>query len=126
MASTSARARSGSSSAIPCNSVTDWANRAVASRNPDGLRAGERQRGAGADGGDHRRRPDGGTSGRHGGQVSPLEDPQDLRGRRQRVAVADPADVREHDGALHRDHSVDGREHLGREPARIRLRHSTP
>ena len=47
--STSARARSGSATGMPCTSATDWAKSVVASRNADGLDAAERERDAGAD-----------------------------------------------------------------------------
>ncbi len=52
------------------------------------------------------RRADGGTAGGHRGEVAPLEDREDLGDRGVRVAQANAAQMREDDGALHRQHAV--------------------
>ena len=58
--------------------------------------------------------PDGGAAGGHGGEVTPLEDADDLRGRGIRMPAPDAADVREHGGPLHGEQPVDAAYRIGR------------
>jgi hypothetical protein len=78
-----------------------------------GFHPGQGERGCHSHRGNHGAGTNGRTTGGDRREVATLENGDDLRGRRVRLCPADRANMREHNGALDREHSVDATEQLG-------------